>query len=414
MTNPERRMRLVKTLVVGVLLAALSGCFLLPREEEILEPPLIEPPQIQYQTMTVQRGTIEDAFTVVGTFVSNQFYDLHFQYRGGRLKDVYANVGDDVTEGDVVAELFTFDLEDQIKQRQLQLRRAIIARDRILEEVESEYQLNSARMDVELAQIRLEDLQRALEEAQLVASVRGTGQQDVQRLQSDIRKQEIAVEKAELAYERLQDTVQTNHRLELANLDIQAAELELARLEREMAQARLQAPASGIVVYRNRSLVEGEYINAFQNFLRIADPRVLLLRYEGSRASDFTLGQEVSVELSRREFRDQQLSGVVSLTAANVPFEEREDYRDTVLIEVRELPDEVEFGDRGSIRVSLARKEDVIVVPRRSVYRYATRRYVQLLQDGIRVERDVETGLETSTEVEIVAGLEVGEELILR
>lgn len=414
MTNPERRIRLVKTLVVGVLLAALSGCFLLPREEEILEPPLIEPPQIQYQTMTVQRGTIEDAFTVVGTFVSNQFYDLHFQYRGGRLKDVYANVGDEVTEGDVVAELFTFDLEDQIKQRQLQLRRAIIARDQILEEVESEYQLNSARMDVELAQIRLEDLQRALEEAQLVASVRGTGQQDVQRLQSDIRKQEIAVEKAQLAYERLQDTVQTNHRLELANLDIQAAELELARLEREMAQARLQAPASGIVVYRNRSLVEGEYINAFQNFLRIADPRVLLLRYEGSRASDFTLGQEVSVELSRREFRDQQLSGVVSLTAANVPFEEREDYRDTVLIEVRALPDEVEFGDRGSIRVSLARKEDVIVVPRRSVYRYATRRYVQLLQDGIRVERDVETGLETSTEVEIVAGLEVGEELILR
>lgn len=414
MTNPEKPYRLAKAIAVGIVVTALSGCFLLPREEEILEPPLIEPPQIQYQTMRVQRGTIEDAFTVVGTFVSNMFYDLHFQYRGGRLKDVYVNVGDEVNRGDLVAELFTFDLEDQIKQKQLQLRRAQIARDRILDEVESKYQLSGARMDVELAQIRLEDLRRELEEAELVASVRGTGQQDVDRLKSDIRKQEIAVEKAQLALERLENNVAINHQLELANLDIQAAELELARLEREMDQALLRAPASGIVVYRNRSLVEGEYINAFQNFLRIADPRVLLLRYEGSRAGDFTLGQEVTVELSRRDYRDQEFSGVVSLTAANVPFEEREDYRDTVLIEVNELPDDVEFGDRGSIRVSLARKEDVIVVPRRSVYRYATRRYVQLLQDGIRVERDVETGLETSTEVEIVAGLEVGEELILR
>lgn len=406
--------RLTHFVILVVTVSTLGGCFLLPREEEILEPPLVEPPQIKYQTMTVERGTIEDAFTVVGTFVSNKFYDLHFQYRGGRLKDIYFTVGDDVNRGDIVAELFTYDLEDQIKQRQLALRRAEIARDQILEETANQYQLAGAKMDVQLAKIRLDDLKRELESAQLVASVRGAGQRDVKALESDIQKQEIAVQKAELTYERLQNTVEQNSRLELAELDVQAAELELARLRRELGQAQLRAPASGIVVYRDRSLVEGEYINAFQNFMRIADPRVLLLRYEGSRAGDFTLGQEVEVELSRRDYRDQLFSGRVILTAANVPFEEREDYRDTVLVEVDDLPDEIEFGDRGSVRVSLARKEDVIVVPRRSVYRYATRRYVQLLQDGIRVERDVETGLETSTEVEIVGGLEVGEELILR
>jgi multidrug efflux pump subunit AcrA (membrane-fusion protein) len=406
--------RIIRSVALAVAVFAASSCFLLPREEEILEPPLVEPPQIKYQTMTVQKGTIEDAFTVVGTFVSNKYYDLHFQYRGGRLRDVYFTVGDEVAKGDVVAELFTYDLEDQIKQQQLKLRRAQIAREEILDGSAGEYQLTNAELDVELARIRLEDLKRSLEEAKLVASVRGAGQQDVERLESDIQKQEIALRKAELSYERLKNTAEKNTKLELANLDIQAAELELARLRREMGQARLRAPASGIVVYRDRSLVEGEYVNAFQNFMRIADPRVLLLRYEGTKASDFSLGQDVQVELSNRDYRDQVFTGRVILTAANVPFEEREDYRDTVLLEVDDLPDEIEFGDRGSARVSLAKKEDVIVVPRRSVYRYATRRYVQLLQDGIRVERDVETGLETSTEVEIVGGLEVGEELILR
>ncbi|MFW5684405.1 MAG: efflux transporter periplasmic adaptor subunit, partial [Spirochaetota bacterium] len=62
----------------------------------------------------------------------------------------------------------------------------------------------------------------------------------------------------------------------------------------------------------------------------------------------------------------------------------------------------------------LAEREDVLVLPKRAVQRYATRRYVHVLVNGVRVERDVEIGLETATEVEIVRGLEEGEEVVLR
>jgi hypothetical protein len=43
---------------------------------------------------------------------------------------------------------------------------------------------------------------------------------------------------------------------------------------------------------------------------------------------------------------------------------------------------------------------------------YSGRNYVVLLEDGMRVERDVEIGLETGTDVEIVSGLEPGEQVI--
>ena len=72
------------------------------------------------------------------------------------------------------------------------------------------------------------------------------------------------------------------------------------------------------------------------------------------------------------------------------------------------------MGDYASLSVTLAKKEDVIVLPRRVVRSYLGRRYVQILEDGLVKERDVQTGLETPTEVEIVRGLEPGQQVIIR
>jgi hypothetical protein len=42
------------------------------------------------------------------------------------------------------------------------------------------------------------------------------------------------------------------------------------------------------------------------------------------------------------------------------------------------------------------------------------RKYVNVLVDGLRVERDVVTGIENNTEIEILSGLDVGDQLIDR
>ena len=46
-----------------------SSCFLLPREEELLAPPVMEAPEISYRTVAVKRATIEDNVRVTGYFV---------------------------------------------------------------------------------------------------------------------------------------------------------------------------------------------------------------------------------------------------------------------------------------------------------------------------------------------------------
>lgn len=155
--------------------------------------------------------------------------------------------------------------------------------------------------------------------------------------------------------------------------------------------------------------MEGEYLQAFQRIVRIADPTDLVFEYTGRDADEFRVGMECIVTLD-----DYELPGTVILTEANVPFDQREEYKDTVQIIVPLLPREIGAGEMGVATLILARREDVLLLPRRAVQRYATRHYVNVLVNGVRVERDIEVGLETATKVEIIAGLAEGDEVVLR
>lgn len=46
-----------------------SGCNLFPKEEEVLAPPLMEPPEISYETKEVKKGTIEKSINAVPLYL---------------------------------------------------------------------------------------------------------------------------------------------------------------------------------------------------------------------------------------------------------------------------------------------------------------------------------------------------------
>ena len=78
------------------------------------------------------------------------------------------------------------------------------------------------------------------------------------------------------------------------------------------------------------------------------------------------------------------------------------------------LPEEIQKGDSTTIYLILEKRENALVIPRSQVQRYLGREYVYLLEDGVRIERNIETGLQNATEIEVAAGLEEGELVVLR
>ncbi len=385
-----------------------GSCFLVPREEEVLAPPLIEPPEITYQTLAISRGTIEDSIRAFGSVAYAGQSDLSFRQRGGRLKTLHVRVGDAVVEGQIVAELHTDNIEAEIAQAELSLRRAELALRQAEDELDTGYSLEFARADLRLAELRLEAAQETLVREEELAHITGRGSASLSGFRRQVEETEISVQKAQLTLHRLENA-DSPFRLELARIDVDAATMRLDQLSAELEATRLYAPITGKVTWVSRLAQEGEYLQAFQRFVRIADPTELVFDLRGSQTSSFKVGMECVVTLG-----DEQYRGVVILTESSVPFDQREEYEDAVQIAVPGLPQDAHAGMTGRAELVLARREDVLVLPKRAVQRYSTKRYVNILVNGVRVERDIDVGLETATEVEIISGLEEGEEVILR
>ena len=195
----------------------------------------------------------------------------------------------------------------------------------------------------------------------------------------------------------------------MAQYDVELAKLSLENLQRELEESRLTADMAGHVVYLDYNVREGDYINAYQPLVRIADPNKLQLQISGAKSSDFKLGMEADVIINKKSYQ-----GTVVMTPADMPHDTPEELRDVVHIDVPDLPEGVKMGDHAQISLILDRREDVIVLPRNLVRNYMGRRYVLVLEDGLKKERDVEIGLETPTETEIMKGLEEGELIIIK
>lgn len=387
---------------------ATTSCFLLPREQEILAPPLAEPPQITYRTKAVARGDLQDTIRAFGSFVSATQSDLFFERRGGRLRKIHISIGDEVRAGDLIAELYSDSLEAQIEEARLNLRRSQIALERVIEQQTDQFTLEFAAADRDLAELRLEDLGEELAREEELAALTGAQSSAVRALRQQIAEQQIAVRKAQLRVEQIRAD-EGDGEVELARIDVETSRLRLERLQEELAATRLYAPIGGVVTWISRQAREGDTLQAFQRIVRVANPGELLFEYQGRDSSEFDVGMACVVVV-----RDERYPATVVLTPSSVPFDQREEFEDTVQIRPDVPIPELRIGATGTAELILAERDDVLVLPKRAVQRYALRRYVHVLVDGVRVERDVEVGLETATEVEIVRGLDEGEEVVLR
>ena len=330
-----------RTARTGILAAAAcaalcAGCFLLPQEEAILPPPLVEPPPITYRTMTVERGHIERRVVVGGAIVYPTQIALQFGERSGRLKEVLVRLGDEVVAGQVLATL------------------------------------------------------------------------DTDTLALDVERQRIRLRRAELGLERSTALGVDRYQQEIGKLDLQLERLALQQLETELSKSTLRSPIDGEVVYVTR-VFPGEPIGARQTVVQVADPRELLFAYRGQRDDEFSLGREVTINL-----RGDTYSGVVVMTPRNAAPDAPEEMRELVLIRVDAALEVLTRGQTGTASMVADRRENVIVLPADAVQTYVNRKFVFVLEDGLRTERTVETGLSTSTRVEIVEGLRAGEQVVLR
>lgn len=186
----------------------LSGCALLPQEEELAPLSVLNTEKGEtFEFSYVTRGDLELWESVTCKFQSLEQEHLCFQYDGRLIGEIFVEVGDEVEPGQLLAELENEELDKELEDAQIQaeqlaeeLKYAKISLDIVYDSWDlydqvEDYEEDVARreQDSALANKRLEELTAQRRKESLYAGIRGTVTYISDYEMSDTRRESITV-----------------------------------------------------------------------------------------------------------------------------------------------------------------------------------------------------------------------------
>jgi len=366
----------------------LSGCSLLPKEEPILAPPLVEPVQVTYDVAEVTLGTIKRSIKGTSTFTTVDKKELSFpESKGLRLKTLNVNSGDMVKAGQVLAELDATELERSIEM--------------------AKYEVDKAKLELLEAQ---QDNQYEVEEARL-----NVLKAEMNAKVSETKLAQIELEQAKLKLAELEDPKRREYKIERAKLNVKQREMDLSSLQKRLADTKLVAPMDGLVLFVSNEQI-GDEIDANQTLVTIGDPKKLHVLYtapERDAIKDVKDGVKALIKLPD----GTDVEGIVVQTPLNVPDDVPEElkrlyHRSLLIAPVKPLLG-IEVGTSVFFEIVVEQQENAVIIPSKALRAFNERMYVHVLEEDVKKEVDVTVGIKTEAEVEIISGLQPGQLVIL-
>src|SRR5665647_3069640 len=106
---------------ISIVTIGFSACSILPKEEDVLAPPIVEAPKIVYDELEVNKSNIQIVINDSATFQSSNLENAFFKYNVGYLKNIMVKVGDKIKAGDLVGQLETEDLLTDLEKKKITL-----------------------------------------------------------------------------------------------------------------------------------------------------------------------------------------------------------------------------------------------------------------------------------------------------
>jgi RND family efflux transporter MFP subunit len=240
---------------------------------------------------------------------------------------------------------------------------------------------------------------------------------EVGNLTNDATLAEIAMKRAQAQLEQLRSRGADRFEVQLAQVEFESARISHEKFSAQLAAARLTVPFDGLVTETVGR--PGETISAFAPVVTVADPTALQVTALVPSTNDggrLALGQPASILLdklpnARLTLQVVQLptNAATLLNGTPTPGDIARRFKLTPL---QPLPATAEIGMLGRVTVVLRDKKGVLLVKSTAVRSNGPRRFVQVVQGGRKRDVDVEVGIVTPTDTEIVTGLREGDKVL--
>jgi HlyD family secretion protein len=376
-------------------------------------------PRTQYQTVAIERGELTATVGATGTVRARQSAVLAWQ-SAGTVDQVRVDVGERVSQGDVLATLASTSVPQSIILAQADLVEAQRALDDLL------------HSDTERAQalIAVNDAQDALDEAQ---SYRDSlnGKLDLKKITyitiaghqipqvkyykgyADPETIADADAKLALATAQLEDAQRTYDRLKDGpnKDDIAAARARVDAAQATLNMARVLAPFNGTVTQAEP--LPGDQVTAGTVAFRVDNLSELLVDVDVSEVDVNSIAVGQPVTLSFDAILDQDYHGQVTevaqagdVVSGVVNF--------TVTVKLTDADQRVKPGMTAAVNIVVQEIADQLLVPNRAVRLQDGKHVVYVLRGGGQPQVvEVTLGPSSDTMSVVLAGLSAGDQVVL-
>ena len=356
-------------------------------------------PYERIRTATVSRGDLVRDVSVQGRIVAAVRPTLYASAPGSITLHVEAGV--EVTAGEVLAVVDSPELTNELQQAEASLAQRKLELER--QRIESRQLALEKRKEADLADVALVAAEREKRRADQ-ANERGViSIIDFEKAQDDLRNAELAHEHA-IADASLFDE-RLSFELRASEFEVDAQELFVADLRRQVDELSIRSPVNGIV---GDLLVEQkEAVSRDTPVMAVVD----LTRFEidamvpESYADDLAIGMVAEIQVGSTQYEGQLVA--VSPEIVNNQVASRVRF-------TGDGPTGLRQNQRLATRILLAEHHDVLMVQRGQFLDSGGGRIAYIVdEDRVAHRRQIQTGARSLGAVEIVAGLQPGESIVI-
>ena len=391
--------------IIGFLAFRIINTLKERQQEEAQKSQIIEEIVIPVRTALVEKGEVNSFLKVTGVVEANETVRVTSEIMG-QAKEIKVKDSEEIKKGDVLIVLGNEQIKIQVAQAQATLDSIQASYDKIKSGARPQ-EIKQAESAVLQAKINRDGAEENYLRMEKLFSEKAISEQQYEQAKNQYEIADAQYQSARESYELVIEGA-SEEDLKSFEAQVRQAKAALDIAKYQLKNTQITAPISGKAT--SITVSSGEMISPSMPLLTIIDVSRIFVKVGISEKdiSKIKIGQTVVLEIDafpEEIFKGEVVSKGVAVDQISKTLE--------VKIEILQPEVVIPIGvfARGDILVKT--NKNALIIPSSALSRKKDGIYVYVIEEGIARQKEVELGIIQDERIEILAGLSVGQEIVV-
>jgi len=391
--------------IIGFLAFRIINTLKERQQEEAQKSQVIEEIVIPVRTALVEKGEVNSFLKVTGVVEANETVRVTSEIMG-QAKEIKVKDSEEIKKGDVLIVLGNEQIKIQVAQAQATLDSIQASYDKIKSGARPQ-EIKQAESAVLQAKINRDGAEENYLRMEKLFSEKAISEQQYEQAKNQYEIADAQYQSARESYELVIEGA-SEEDLKSFEAQVRQAKAALDIAKYQLKNTQITAPISGKAT--SITVSSGEMISPSMPLLTIIDISRIFVKVGISEKdiSKIKIGQTVVLEIDafpEEIFKGEVVSKGVAVDQISKTLE--------VKIEILQPEVVIPIGvfARGDILVKT--NKNALIIPSSALSRKKDGIYVYVIEEGIARQKEVELGIIQDERIEILAGLSVGQEIVV-